>query len=98
MEKKELRKVENKIFKFEKKGDEIEGQLLSIETGSNYGNAVYKIESNDGGVFIVFGTSVLQSQMAEAKIGKQVRIIYQGEKKNEKKGQNPIKLFDVYVE
>lgn len=92
-----MRKVENKIFKFEKKGDEIEGELISKETGSNYGNEVYKIDTTDG-VFIVFGTSVLQSQMVEAKIGKQVRIVYQGEKKNEKKGQNPIKLFDVYVE
>jgi len=92
-----LRKVENKIFKFEKKGDEIEGELISKETGSNYGNEVYKIDTGEG-VFIVFGTSVLQSQMTEAKIGKAVRIVYQGEKKNEKKGQNPIKLFDVYVE
>jgi hypothetical protein len=91
------KKVEDKIFKFEEINDSIEGTLLSKETSGIYDNEVYKIETKDG-VFTVFSTTVLSSQMTAVNIGDKIKIVYMGTKKNSKPQQQPIKLFDVYVD
>lgn len=93
--KNEWKKVEFEIFKFENKGDSIEGELISKEVGMNFGNEVYKIRTKEGDK-TVFSTVVLQSQMKSVNTGSFIKIIFTGTKVNEKKGQNPIKLFDVY--
>jgi len=90
-------KIESTIFKFEKKGDEIEGQYISKEQSANFNNEVYKIKDASGETFSVFGTVVLQSLMSSVKIGTNVRIVFTDVKKNEKKGQNDIKMFEVYT-
>lgn len=93
-----FKKVEDKIFKFEKEGDMIEGELLSIEDGKTYDNKVYKIkQTSDGETMTVFSTTVLESQMASVKIGNLVRIILANIKKSEVKGRNDTKMFEVYV-
>jgi hypothetical protein len=88
-------KVSFEVFAFKKKGDSVEGIFEGKETGQLYGNNVYKIKSADKH-YIVFGTAVLDSLMAERKIGEKIKIVYIEEKPNKKNGQNPLKMFDVY--
>lgn len=97
-EKMVYKKIEDKIFKFEIEGDEIEGELLSKEKGSNYDNEVYKIKDKNSVTWTCFSTKVLQSQMQSVKIGDFIKIVYAGNKKNPKKGQNDTKLFEVFID
>jgi len=92
----EWKKVEKDVFKFEKEGDNIEGELILVEDGKAYDNKVYTIKT-DKKELVVFGTTVLDSQMATVPIGKMVRIVFSGIKKSEVKGRNDTKLFDVFV-
>lgn len=91
----EYTKVEAEIYKFEKEGDMIEGELKSVDDSSSFGNKVYKIETKEG-LRTVFGTTVIDSQMQLVPPNSMVKIVYTGEKENKKVGQNPIKLFDVF--
>lgn len=92
-----MHKVEDEIVKFEKPGQEIEGELISIQETSAFGNPVYKLE-NDGKSYAVFATAILQRHMASAKVGKWVRIVFIGTIPNSNPKLNPIKNFDVFVE
>jgi hypothetical protein len=87
-------KVEDKIFKFEKEGDTVTDELLTVEESRTYNNKVYKIKTEKETV-TVFGTSVLDSQMTQIKIGQMVRILFSGTKPDPK-GRNDIKLFEVF--
>jgi len=89
-------KINFEVFVFKKTGDSIEGIYEEKETGQLYGNNVYKIKQEKGSTFIVFGTSVLDTLMNSKKIGDKIKIVYTGNKDNKKKGQNAIKMFDVY--
>jgi hypothetical protein len=89
-------KVSIEVFAFKKANDSIEGIYESKETGNLYGNNVYKIRNAQNKVFLIFGTAVLDSAMSLRKVGEKIKIVYLGDKDNKKKGQNPVKLFDVY--
>lgn len=89
-------KIEDKIFRFENAGDNIEGKYLSSEDSKLYDNQVYKIENSEG-IWTVFGTTVLDSKMKKVDVGSEVRIIFTGEQANKNKNQSPIKLFDVFT-
>lgn len=93
----EYEEVNDNIVKFEKKGDSAEGIYLSKEEGHMYGNEVYKLKADDGRNLTIFSTSVLSSLMASVQIGDRIKIVFQGTKDNNKKGQNAIKLFKVFV-
>lgn len=93
----EWTKVEDTIVKFEKAGDSVDGKLIAIEEGKSFGNKVYKLE-NGPKTYTIFGTSVIESQMAGVSIGDMVKIVYDGSKENKNKGQHPIKLFSVYTQ
>lgn len=90
------KKVESNIFKFEKVGDCVEGELLSVEESHTFNNKVYKIKSNEDKTVTFFGTTILDSLMSSVNIGMQIKVLFAGEKENKKKGQNPIKEFEVY--
>lgn len=91
------KKIEDKIFKFEKVGDEIEGTLLSKEISGIYDNEVFKIQTEEC-VVTVFSSTVLSSQMTGVNIGDKIKIVFTGVKENTKKGQKDIKLYDVFVD
>lgn len=91
------KKIEDKIHKWAEKGDYIEGELVSSEESRTFGNKVYKFKTEDDETIVVFGTAVLDSQMAGVELGDKVKIEYLGEKENKKKGQNSIKLFEVSI-
>jgi hypothetical protein len=88
--------IQPQVMKFDKAGDCIEGELLSREESKSFKNMVYKIQ-NDSGLYTVFGTSVLDSMMKDVKDGSYIKISFDGTKENKNKGQNPIKLFKVFV-
>lgn len=90
-----FKNTESQIFKFEKIEDKIQGKLISKEDSDRYNNKNYKIKKADGETVIVFGTSVMDSQMEIVNVGDEVIITYKGERENKKPGQNPIKLFCV---
>ena len=95
--KRNFKKVEDNIFKFEKVGDTIEGELQAVEIGANFGNKVYKIKGDDAKINVVFGTIVLESLMSAVSIGDYVKIEFAGTKENKKAGQEDIKTFDVSI-
>lgn len=91
----EWKKVEDKIFKFENEGDVIEGVLVGVEDNKTFSGKVYKLKNNDE-IRVVFGTTVLDSQMSSVSIGDEVKIVFTGTKPDPK-GRNDIKLYDVFT-
>ena len=96
MAKKEWKKIEDNIFRFEDVGDTIQGVLKQKEIGQVYGNEVYHIKTATDD-FVIFSTVVLQSRMAGVDIGNEVKIVFTGTQPSKKKGQEDVKLFDVFV-
>ena len=94
---KQWKKVEDKIFKFEKKGDSVEGKLVSIEDSMTYKNKVYKIKNDNDENIVVFGTSVLDSQLSSIEINTMVKIVFTGTKESKTKGYKPIQMFEVFT-
>jgi hypothetical protein len=92
----EWKNIEGDVFRFEVAGDCIEGILKGVEDSLQFKNKVYKIETKEGNK-TVFGTVVLDQKMIGISVGTEVKIEYTGEKVNKKKGQNAIKLFDVFT-
>ena len=89
-------KVEDSIFEFKEKGDSVEGIYKAKEVGGLYGNDVYKIQQSDETIVTVFSTTIMTSMMGAMTIGDKVKIVFNGTKPNTKKGQNDIKMFDVF--
>ena len=93
---KEWKKIEREIFKFENEGDSIEGELLKIEPSETYKNKIYTIRTSEGDK-VVFGTAVIDSELSIVPVGSEIKILFVGTKESKVKGQNPLKLFDIYV-
>jgi len=94
----EWKKIESNVHKFMDVGEAIEGKLISKEPNQSFDKGkVYKIETKEG-LKVIFGTSILDSEMESVNIGQMVKIVYVGEKENKKKGQNPLKLFEVFTQ
>ena len=89
-------KISFEVFPFKKIGESIIGIYEAKETGSLYGNSVYKIKQENGKTVLVFGTTVLDTLMSARKIGEKLKIVYTANKDNKNKGLNAIKVFDVY--
>jgi len=71
----------------------IDGVLIAKKSniGPNNSNT-YHLENKEG-IFMVWGTTILDDRMLAIKIGERVKIIYKGTEKNQK-GQDT-KLFQV---
>ena len=90
----EYEKVGAEIFPMIEEGSEIKGKLKAVEDGV-FGNKVYKIETEEG-LRTVFGTVVLDDLMNTIEKEQEIKKVLTGFKENKKKGQNPIKLFEVF--
>lgn len=95
-EEKKWEKMSSDVVRLDKKDDHIEGVLISVDDG-DYNNKKYTIKVKEGKNCIVFGTTVLDDLMKNIAVGKEVKIVNIGEKDTGKKGQNPLRLFDVFV-
>jgi len=76
-------------------GESIEGKLLAVRQGEFA--KVYDIETKDGKKTL-FGSAVLDSRMAEVKVGDRVKIERLEDELPKVKGHNPTKMYRVFVE
>jgi len=76
-------------------GAELIGQVVQVDEVT-YG-ASYTIKDKDGFEHRTPCHKVLQNRMAKVQIGETVRIIYKGEEPPSVKGQNPTRMYDVFV-
>ena len=88
--------IEPGVWKPEVEGDEITGVLVNKEPKDEKKDlsARYYIENNEG-MFLVWGTAVIDNRMLHVGIGQKVKITFKGKAKN-KKGQD-LNLFEVSV-
>ena len=75
-------------------GDELIGEVISIEEGS-YGKQ-YTLRKEDGEEVRPPSLKVLQNRLADVQIGDLIKIIYEGEEPPAVKGQNPTKMYSVF--
>ena len=88
--------VKQDVFKFENKGDSIQGKLLEKKESEEFNNQEYKIKSSDGIEHIIFGHVMLDSKMENVDVGSIVNIELIGETPPKKEGHNPTKQFVVH--
>lgn len=90
------KEIEPNIWKPENEGDSITGVLLSKEPKDSKRemSAKYKVE-NEQGIFLVWGSAVLDDRMECINTGTKVRITFK-EKKEIKKGRT-LNVYKVEV-
>ncbi len=98
MEKKkdEWQTIEPGIWKPETEGDQIAGVLVNREPRDevNGTSSRYYIENQDG-MFLIWGSAVIDDRMQYVKIGQKVRVTFEGHTKNKKNQQ--VNLFKIEV-
>lgn len=88
-----FKEVNPDIFKFENKGDSLEGVLVKKAPGKYPDSQNYTLKTEDG-LKVIFGSTILDDRMALIEIADTIRITYEGTKDSDK-GKNPTKLFKV---
>ncbi len=93
------KKVRGDIVRFETVGDSIEGELVNVRDGNYFRpdgskSKIYDIMTPEG-TKTVWGSPVLERQMAAVKLGSKVKIVYKGRIKT--KSGREAKDFDVFV-
>ena len=92
VEDEDWREILTDQYKFEKEGDGIQGVLLSRET-SSFGVGAYTIQIDEDHALSILGTTTLDRQMVQVRIGEEVRIAFTGKTKT---GSGRfVKLFSV---
>ena len=88
--------IEPSVWKAKEAGDCIVGVLVNKSPkDENTGlSARYQVENQDG-MFLIWGSAVLDDRMQYAKIGDKVRITYDGKTKN--KRNQDVNLYKVDV-
>ena len=79
-----------------KVGEEIEGEVVFIEIGQ-YGKQI-TIKKSDGSLQKTPSHKVLQAKMNKIVVGDKVKLHYVKDELPRLKGQNPTKLYDVYID
>lgn len=76
-------------------GQELVGEVVEILTEGSYGPQwVIKTDEEETRTP---SHKVLQNRMAKAKKGDTVKIVYKGEEPPNVKGQNPTKIYEVFI-
>lgn len=91
---KKWKTIDPGTWKPEKEGDSIEGVLIDKTPKTADVGAKYHIENQDG-MFLVWGSAILDDRMKYVNVGDEVRVVFKGKAKN-KKGQD-VNLYDVAV-
>lgn len=82
------------VFKFEKKGDQLEGYYMgSFDFEGDYGPTKKHVFSTSNGATVVFGQRNLIQTLPTVKAGVMLRITYTDELPAKAKGRQPMKLF-----
>ena len=91
----EWKTIDPGVWKPESKGDTITGVLVNKEPKTEDQSAKYHIQAEDGEMYMVWGSAILDDRMKFVTVSDIVRITYEGQDKN-KKGQ-ALNLFKVQV-
>ena len=78
-----------------KDGEQVVGVVWDVIEGM-YGNQ-HVIETADGTTITTPSHKVLQNRLVKATKGQEVKIVYVGEEPPSVKGQNPTKMYEVYL-
>ena len=79
-----------------KEKEEIEGEVTAIEEGT-YGKQLTLLCAS-GEEFKSPSHKVLQNRAAKVKVGDKVKLVYIGEEAPTVKGNNPTKMYEVFIE
>jgi hypothetical protein len=88
--------IEPNVWRPKEKGDHIIGALVNKQPKDEITglSARYQIENREG-MFLIWGSAVLDDRMQYAKIGDKIRITFDGKTKN--KRNQDVNLFTVEV-
>ena len=88
--------IEPNVWRPNEKGDHIIGALVNKQPKDEITglSARYQIENQEG-MFLIWGSAVLDDRMQYAKIGDKIRITFDGKTKN--KRNQDVNLFRVEV-
>ena len=88
--------IEPNVWRPKEKGDHIIGALVNKQPKDEITglSARYQIENQEG-MFLIWGSAVLDDRMQYAKIGDKIRITFNGKTKN--KRNQDVNLFRVEV-
>ena len=88
--------IEPNVWRPKEKGDHIIGALVNKQPKDEITglSARYQIENQEG-MFLIWGSAVLDDRMQYAKIGDKIRITFDGKTKN--KRNQDVNLFRVEV-
>ena len=96
----EWKKVESEalgnLWLPEQKGDELVGTVEKREEGT-YG-VQFTIKKDDGSLIKTPSHKVLQNRMAKLALGQMVKLVFTGEIPPKIRGENPTKLYELYVQ
>jgi hypothetical protein len=90
----EWEKIDTEIWLPEEAGDEVVGEIVKVETGL-YGQS-YTLKPVKGKEVRLPSHKVLQGRLAGCAKGDFVKIVFKGEEAPKVKGQNPMKMYDVF--
>lgn len=91
-----IKQENNKSFWLpEKEGDKISGKIVDIIDGE-FGKT-YSIEQENKEIINTPSHKVLQNRLVGAEIGDVIGVVYMGEELPKVKGQNPLKMYDIFI-
>lgn len=80
----------------EEKGDELRGEVVKVNLEGTYGPQ-WTIRQEDDEEIRTPSHKVLQNRMSSVKVGSTVKIVYLDELPPKVRGQNPTKMYEVFV-
>ena len=81
----------------EKENEELEGEVVHINTEGLYGTQ-YTIKKEDDEEVLTPSHKVLQNRMQKAEKGTKVKIVFTGTEAPKIRGQNETKMYDVFFD
>jgi len=92
-------KSENNVefWKPENEGDVLEGEVVAVWPENTFGLQL-DIKNHEGIVVKTPSHRALQAKLANIAKGDKVRIVYEEEVPSKKAGNNPTKIYTVYVD
>jgi len=94
MAKDEWEKIETEMWLPEHKDEVITGEITKIDQGL-YGLS-YSIKVESGKEIRLPSHKVLQGRLSTCKIGDEIKVVYKGEEAPKVKGQNPMRMYEVF--
>lgn len=90
----EFEEVIEQSWKYEDKGDCIEGVLLEVKEDMGVNKSMlYVIETAPNNPVSVWGSKVLDQKMRYIKVGEHFKIVYEGKKKGQLKDYHDFRVF-----